>query len=197
MGRRLERKHGQRRQRTTILLATNGGRTEKVYLEMLKRRVPRDSGLTITTSWHDGEEPEKILETLRRPRAKLDEYDAVWIVVDHDGTDRRPFLGACQNFRRSKVIGVVSVPCFEVWLNAHYEPVHNYQDQKDAQRHYLRLTGLPSQERKNIPEDFPFEAFAQACTNSRLPGVALPEVNTQGPCPSTTMPHLLKRLGLL
>ena len=25
----------------------------------------------------------------------------------------------------------------------------------------------------------------------------LPELNAQGPCPSTTMPHLLKRLGLL
>ena len=121
----------------------------------------------------------------------------VWIVVDHDGTDRRPFLADCQKITQAKVIGVVSVPCFEVWLNAHYGPVRNYQNQEDAQRHYLELTGLPAKERKSLPTDFPFDSFTRACTSSRLPGVALPETNTQGPCPSTTMPHLLMRLGLI
>ena len=121
----------------------------------------------------------------------------MWIVVDHDGTDRRPFLAACRRIAQSKVIGVVSVPCFEVWLNAHYGRVRNYQNQEDAQRHYLELTGLPAKEGKSLPDDFPFDAFTRARSNSRLPGVALPELNAQGPCPSTTMPHLLKRLGLL
>lgn len=197
MGKDLRRGRGKRTQRTTILLVTNGGKTEKTYLGMLKDRVPRGSGLSIKTSWHDGKEPKTILKNLLRSRTGLDEYDEVWIVVDHDGTDRRPFLADCQKITQAKVIGVVSVPCFEVWLNAHYGPVRNYQNQEDAQRHYLELTGLPAKERKSLPTDFPFDSFTQACTSSRLPGVALPETNTQGPCPSTTMPHLLMRLGLI
>ena len=197
MGKNLRRGRGKRTQRATILLVTNGGRTEKTYLGMLKDRVPRSSGLSIKTSWHDGKEPGTILKNLLRPRTGLAEYDEVWSVVDHDGTDRRPFLAACRRITQSKVIGVVSVPCFEVWLNAHYGRVRNYQSQEDAQRHYLELTGLPAKERKSLPTDFPFDSFTRACTSSRLPGVALPETNTQGPCPSTTMPHLLMRLGLI
>ena len=197
MGKDLTRGRGKRTQRTTILLVTNGGKTEKTYLEMLKDRVPRSSGLSIKTSWHDGKEPETILKNLLRPRTRLAEYDEVWIVVDHDRTDRQRFLTDCRTVKRSKVIGVVSVPCFEVWLNAHYGPVRNYQSQEDAQRHYRELTGLSSQEEKSLPPSFPFDAFTRACTNSRLPGIALPETNTQGPCPSTTMPHLLMRLGLI
>ena len=197
MGKNLRRERRKRTQRTTILLVTNGGKTEKTYLGMLKDRVPRGSGLSIKTSWHDGKEPKTILKNLLRPRTRLAEYDEVWIVVDHDGTDRTQFLAECQKITRPKVIGVVSVPCFEVWLNAHYGPVRNYQSQEDAQRHYLELTGLPAKERKSLPTDFPFDSFTRACPSSRLPGIALPETNTQGPCPSTTMPHLLKRLGLI
>ena len=183
MGRDLRRGRRKRKQRTTILLATNGGKTEKTYLGMLKDRVPRDSGLSIKTSWQDGKEPETILKALQHPRARheLNEYDEVWIVVDHDGTDRRPFLAACRRITQSKVFGVVSVPCFEVWLNAHYGRIRNYQNQEDAQRHYLELTGLPSKEGKSLPDDFPFDAFTRARSNSRLPGVALPELNEQGP----------------
>ena len=153
MGRDLRRGRRKRTQKTTILLATNGGKTEKTYLGMLKDRVPRDSGLSIKTSWQDGKEPETILKALQHPRARheLNEYDEVWIVVDHDGTDRRPFLAACRRITQSKVFGVVSVPCFEVWLNAHYGRVRNYQNQEDAQRHYLELTGLPSKEGKSLP----------------------------------------------
>ena len=79
MGRDLRRGRRKRTQKTTILLATNGGKTEKTYLGMLKDRVPRDSGLSIKTSWHDGKEPKTILKALQHPRARheLDEYDEV------------------------------------------------------------------------------------------------------------------------
>ena len=65
MGRDLRRGRRKRTQKTTILLATNGGKTEKTYLGMLKDRVPRDSGLSIKTSWHDGKEPKTILKALQ------------------------------------------------------------------------------------------------------------------------------------
>ena len=199
MGKNLRRERRKRTQRTTILLVTNGGKTEKTYLGMLKDRVPRGSGLSIKTSWHDGKEPKTILKNLLRSRTGLDEYDEVWIVVDHDGQDRRPFLAACRrpSSKQTVVHGIISVPCFEVWLNAHYAPVKNYQNQADAQTHYRELTGLSSKDAKMLPDDFPWDKVTQAAARCHLPMDGLPEPDTQGPCPSTTMPHLLRSLGLL
>ena len=125
--------------------------------------------------------------------------DRVWIVVDHDGRDRHDFLAKCRRLssKRTVVHGVVSVPCFEVWLNAHYAPVKNYQNQADAQAHYRELTGLSSKDAKMLPDDFPWDRGVQAAARCHLPTDGLPEPDTQGPCPSTTMPHLLRSLGLL
>ncbi|CAM3008161.1 RloB family protein [Actinomyces slackii] len=197
MGRSIQRRGSRRRTRTTLLLVTNGAKTEKAYLEALKKQVSHQSGLSIKTSWQDGKEPETILEDLRRSRGGLDEVDEVWIIVDHDGQDRRRFLDACRRVKGTKVFGVISVPCFEVWLNAHYEQVRRYQDQEQAQRHYRELTGLSARQGKALPQDFPFNRSAEAAERCCLQGTSLPGINMQGPCPSTTMPHLLRRLGLL
>lgn len=201
MGTRIRRpSRSSRLVRRTVLLVTNGGRTEKTYLEGLRRRVPRDAGLAIEVICQDGKEPGTILRNLVRGETDLGAYDETWIVVDHDGTDRRDFLVRCEKASKNSgggVAGVVSVPCFEVWLNAHYEQVQNYRDQKDAQRHYERLTGLSGRNAKDLPKDFPFDRAVEAACRCHLKGVPLPEKNTQGPSPSTTMPHLLRSLGLL
>ena len=191
------RRRAQRAERRTVLLVTNGRVTESAYLQQLCRRVDRDR-VSAKVKVIEGD-PLTVVKELSGPRSDLSEYREVWVVVDHDGQDRHGVLAACRRLssKRTVVHGVVSVPCFEVWLNAHYGPVRNYQSQEDAQRHYLELTGLPAKERKSLPADFPFDSFTRACPNSRLSGIALPETNAQGPCPSTTMPHLLKRLGLL
>lgn len=177
-----------------------GGRTEKTYLGKLKGRVPRDANLSIMVICQEGKEPETILRNLVRGETDLRAYDETWIVVDHDGADRRDFLIQCGKVSKdsgSRVVGVVSVPCFEVWLNAHYEQVQNYRDQKDAQRHYERLTGLSGRSAKDLPGDFPFDRAVEAETRCTLRGTSVPEKNTQGPCPSTTMPHLPRSLGPL
>ena len=136
---------------------------------------------------------------LQSPPVPLDAYREVWIVVDHDGQDRRPFLAACRKLSSEQTVvhGVVSVPCFEVWLNAHYAPVQNYQSQADAQEHYLKLTGLSKKNAKTLPGSFPWDAAAQAVDRCHLPTDEQPEIDAQGTCPSTTMPHLLRSLGLL
>ena len=71
-----------------------------------------------------------IVRNLTRSQGGLDEYDEVWIVVDHDGKDRQGFLEACRRVRGTRMVGIVSTPCFEVWLNAHYERVQKYRDQE-------------------------------------------------------------------
>ena len=184
--------------RRTVLVVTNGRTTEKSYLEHLKQRVSRDVALTVR--FINGS-PSTLLKELRQARSGISDVDEVWIVVDHDGQDRRRFLEQCQGLvgRRAGAVvhGVVSVPCFEVWLNAHYGPVRAYQDQADAQRHYRELTGQTSRQAKALPQDFPWDAVDAACTNCHLPHDEQPALDAQGPCPSTTMPHLARSLGLV
>ncbi|SHE25471.1 RloB family protein [Actinomyces glycerinitolerans] len=198
MGRTIQRnRRNARRTRTTVLIITNGARTEKEYLEVIKKKVPRDAGLAITLRPEDGKEPETILKDLTGVRGGLTDFDEVWIVVDHDGTDRKRFLKDCAGLKSSRVVGVVSVPCFEVWLIAHYERVRRYQDQTDAQRHYRQLTGQDGRDAKGLPKDFPFDRVDEAAQRCFIVGDSAPQLNTQGSSPSTTMPHLLRRLGLL
>jgi len=192
------KRRSQRVERRTVLLATNGRVTEDAYLRQLCRRVNHD-GISAKVKVIKGD-PLTVVKQLGGPRSDLSDYKEVWIVVDHDGRDRHDFLAACRRLssRQTAVHGVVSVPCFEVWLNAHYAPVKNYQNQADAQAHYRELTGLSSKDAKMLPDDFPWgRGGAQAAARCHLPTDSLPETDTQGPCPSTTMPHLLRSLGLL
>lgn len=197
MGRgRPSQRRAPRRQRRAILVVTNGRQTEKAYLERLKQEVGRSTALT--TRFINGD-PQSLIKELGRPRSELDSFDEAWIVVDHDGADQSDFLRACGKLSKKKrpVHGVVSVPCFEVWLAAHYCQVRNYQDQHDAQRHYAQIARVRKGGEKFLPKDFPWDAIADAAQRCRLAGVPEPEMDTQGPCPSTTMPHLMRGLGLL
>lgn len=137
------RRRQKREERRTVLLVTNGRKTERTYLDNLKRRV--DRSISVTTRLIGGD-PSTVLKELRGSRSNIRDYREVWVVVDHDGTDREGFLAGCRSLssRQTTVHGVVSVPCFEVWLNAHYGPIRNYQDQRDAQDHYRELTDLSS-----------------------------------------------------
>ena len=183
--------------RRTVLLVTNGRVTEYAYLSQLCRRVGHGR-ISAQVKVIEGD-PLTVIKELSGPRSNLDNYREVWIVVDHDGRDRHDFLAKCRRLssKRTVVHGVVSVPCFEVWLNAHYAPVQNYQSQADAQEHYLKLTGLSKKNAKTLPGSFPWDAAAQAVDRCHLPTDEQPEIDAQGTCPSTTMPHLLRSLGLL
>ena len=191
------KRRSQRAELCTVLLVTNGRVTENAYLQQLCRRVDRDR-VSVKVKVINGD-PLTVVKELSGPRSDLGDYREVWIVVDHDGRDRHDFLAKCRRLssKRTVVHGVVSVPCFEVWLNAHYAPVKNYQNQADAQTHYRELTGLSSKDAKMLPDDFPWDRVSQAVIRCHLPTNSLPACDTQGTCPSTTMPHLLRSLGLL
>ena len=191
------RRRVQRSERRTALLVTNGRVTENDYLQQLCQRTDR-SRISVKVKVIDGD-PLTVIKELKGPRSDLSDYKEVWIVVDHDGRDRHDFLAACRRLssRQTVIHGVVSVPCFEVWLNAHYASVKNYRNQADAQAHYLELTGLSKKHAKTLPDDFPWDRVSQAVIRCHLPTNSLPECDTQGTCPSTTMPHLLRSLGLL
>ena len=117
------------------------------------------------------------------------------------GRSGRPYREKLREFIKSctdeDIAAVVNAPCFEVWLNAHYERVRKYQNQKDAQRHYHQLSGVSEKDEKTIPQDFPFEEYEKACGNAHLTGNYNPMPNELAESPATPMPYLLQAVELI
>lgn len=199
---RRRRRRASRTEKKSILLVTNGALTEKIYLEELKRRALRterakEENFAVKVTFINGE-TDTLIKKLSSPHGDTESYDEVWLVVDEDGHERTAFLGDCtrRTTKKQGWFGVVSRPCFEVWLIAHYEQVRRYANQQAAQEHYRRLIpdGLGE---KEIPSDFPYEALEQAVSRSHLNGTPQPPLKDLPPVPGTGMPHLIRRLGLV
>ncbi|WP_201288716.1 AAA family ATPase [Actinomyces sp. zg328] len=166
-------------------------------IEMFQDPDLNTAGAQIIATTHDasllGNTPTPRLEAAEAWFCEKDDDSSSSIYSLADFTDLR----RASNKKNRPVHGVVSVPCFEVWLTAHYCQVHNYEDQHDAQDHYAQIAPVRGGEEKSLPKDFPWDAVADAAQRCRLAGALEPGLDTQGPCPSTTMPHLMRALGLL
>lgn len=190
---RRRRGRPQRRTKRTILLVTNGKHTERTYLTELKHRAKLSDAVVTGPKFVNGE-PDTVVRNLQSPNGDTSDYDEVWIVVDEDQHDRREFLRTCAAEKGWHAI--VSRPCFEVWLVAHYEPVHRYVDQADVQKHYRKLVPAGTPE-KAIPAAFPYDQVADAMNRCHLPGAEQGGIDELPPTPGTGMPHLVKALGLV
>ena len=181
--------------KTTILVVTNGEVTEHRYLEWLRDKVngPREK-YSVTVEAISGD-PTWILQKVIGRTSK--NYDQVWLVVDQDDHSSKKMQSFIKDCQRKKITVVVNAPCFEVWLNAHYERVRKYQNQKDAQQHYHQLSGVLEKDEKTIPQDFPFEEYEKACGNAHLTGNYNPMPNVLAKSPATPMPFLLSAFGLI
>ena len=184
-----------RSKKTTILVVTNGKVTEHRYLEWLRDKVngPREK-YSVTVEAISGD-PTWILQKVIGRTSK--NYDQVWLVVDQDDHSSKKMQSFIKDCQRKKITVVVNAPCFEVWLNAHYERVRKYQNQKDAQQHYHQLSGVLEKDEKTIPQDFPFEEYEKACGNAHLTGNYNPMPNELAESPTTPMPYLLQAVELI
>lgn len=215
----MRRQTNTRQQKTTVLLATNGERTEEQYLKRLKGVIEQmhPGKYSITVIFKDGN-PVTLLGKLMSPQGDASVYDQVWLFVDKDDNtsslDR--FLVDCreedrkrehQNARSRKrgKIGpgqervfkaVVSNPCFEVWLVAYFARVRRYQNQDQAQRHYESLAGLPK-DTKDLPDSIRTDRLGAQCDNAKLVGADHIELNAEGASPGTGIPNFLKFYGLV
>ena len=171
---------------------TNGEVTELCYLEWLRDKVngPHEK-YSVTVKDISGD-PLRVLS-----KVPTKNYDQVWLVVDRDDHSPEKMQGFIKDCQSRNITAVVSVPCFEVWLNAHYERVRKYQNQKDAQRHYRQLSGVLEKDEKTIPQDFPFEEYEKACGNAHLTGNYNPMPNELAESPATPMPYLLQAVELI
>ena len=170
--------------KTTILVVTNGEVTEHRYLEWLRDKVngPHEK-YSVTVKDISGD-PLRVLS-----KVPTKNYDQVWLVVDRDDHSPEKMQGFIKDCQSRNITAVVSVPCFEVWLNAHYKRVRNYQDQKEAQQHYRQLSGVSEKDEKTIPQNFPYDNYEQACANAHLAGkYENPRPNVLAKSPATPMP---------
>jgi hypothetical protein len=109
----LERRTSIRRERQTILIVTNGVRTEVDYFEAVKKEPWIKAG-KVTVKFQAGTPADAVKRAaeIRDDNA----YSQAWAVCDVDEFD---VTEACAIADAQKVELALSVPCFEVWLILH------------------------------------------------------------------------------
>lgn len=145
-----------------ILLITNGAVTEKNYLEMIRKKYGVRHKINFKVVVIEGA-PQTIMEKLGRGDQCL--YDSVWICFDRDdNTDDvlNSFISFCK--RKNNFYAIISVPCFEIWLHAHYNVVPECSHQSEAIEIYSKCAGIAKGD-KNLPDNFPFDSWNDAVTN--------------------------------
>lgn len=204
-------------QRTTVLFVTNGEKTEQQYLSLLKDAVHQKHGkkYSVTVKLIEGD-PNKVLSKLTNPLGDASDYDQVWLFADKDTFPLEKFLATCrrednarqkQNARNKKkgqaqagserlFMAVISNPCFEVWLAAHYAKIRRYQYQDDAKRHYEKLAVLPK-DTKDLPASVHLGNLSAQSDNAKLAGAEHIGLNGEGVPPGTAIPHVLSFYALV
>lgn len=187
---------GKRNSRRTVLLVTNGTVTEKCYLNELKKRASK-ADLSVKVEAKSGE-PLSVIRKYCSPAGNPGGYDEVWFIFDEDGKDLSEAMAQLRgkDSRSQRWVGVVSRPCFEVWLTAHYAPLRSYVDQAEAQRHYEQVAKVP-RGGKALPQAFPYDAMGTACIHCSVSTDEPLAENQLPPSPGSAMPLLLRALGLV
>jgi hypothetical protein len=178
----LTRQSDVRPQRDTLLVVTNGERTERDYFEAL-RREPWVV-VALRTKFEGGAPDDAVARAVQIRQG--DDYDKVWVVCDVDEYD---VSLAIQNAKDGAVDLALSMPSFEVWLILHISercPRFNNASQADE---YLRKL-VPSWDKTNLRfSDFK-DGIADAVERAKKRGEP-PEDN-----PSTAIWRLVETLGL-
>lgn len=138
----LTRRSEVRPQRETLLVVTNGERTECDYFEAL-RKEPWVV-VTLRTKFENGA-PDDVVALAVRIR-QGDEYDKVWAVCD---VDEYEVSLAIQQAKNGAIDLALSMPSFEVWLILHIsEKCPRFNDATQASAFLKQL--LPSWDKTNL-----------------------------------------------
>lgn len=117
-----------------IVIITEGEKTEKTYFQQLNRifKSRRFIIQTFTPDQHKSA-PKYAEDRIRQiiKHQKLKSTDKIWLVFDVDNWDEH-FLSGLYNKKLIEKVPVtllLSNPCFEVWLWAHYFPIREIQSE--------------------------------------------------------------------
>jgi hypothetical protein len=178
----LRRHSNVRPQRETLLVVTNGERTERDYFEAI--RSEPWVVVALRTKFERGAPDHAVTRAVQIHQG--DDYDKVWVVCDVDEYD---VSLAMEHAKNGEVDLALSVPSFEVWLILHISekcPSFNNAEQADD---YLRGF-LPSWDKANLRfSDFK-DGIADAVERAKKRGG--PPVDN----PSTAVWRLVEVLGL-
>lgn len=178
----LRRRSGARQERRTVLIVTNGGRTEVDYFEALKRE-PWVTADKVTVKFQPGA-PDAVVNRAAKIRDDS-AYSEAWGVCDVDEFDVTPALVAADDH---EVDLALSAPSFEVWLVLHHSekcPRFNSAAQAGA---YLKKH-VPDWDKAKLKFDDFRAGVSGAIARAQLLGDP-PDAN-----PSTTVWRLVESLG--
>jgi hypothetical protein len=131
----LLRGKGTREERWSVLIVTNGSKTELDYFKAL-RKEPWITADKITPKFEAGA-PTAVLERAVEIRADS-AYDEAWVVCDVDEFDVQPAIAGVAEHDHVQL--ALSQPCFEVWLILHLKSgCPGFNDAAQAGAHLKRL----------------------------------------------------------
>lgn len=179
----LRRASRTRRERTRILVATEGRVTEPQYVERLAAHL-RATGVRVASVSYEkvGQDPLRVVKEAEKRNSRSD-YDEVWCVFDvdtHGSLQQAIDLASGLGYRCA-----ISNPCFEVWLIWHIADFRRHATSEEAQRELSRH-GLVD---KHLPPDFPIANHTEAVR--RAAGCARPVPHN----PGSTMGDVVEAIG--
>ena len=124
--RQLHRHPPSRKTKKRILIVVEGQVTEPIYFAGLKQRPEIREGYTITVKSGKGGSATQCVKKAQSEKERADNgdpFDEVWCVLDVEGKTERPQLDEALKAADDAGLKkpVLSCPCFEVWLLAHFE----------------------------------------------------------------------------
>lgn len=121
-----ERKSGERLRKPTIVIATEGEKTEPDYFAHLERIYP-DINIILLPANDGHSQPRQVLDKLLCKKQELvtNELNSYhyWIVIDHDRRPRPDIEDVMQDAEANQISVADSNPCFEAWLIQHFSPL--------------------------------------------------------------------------
>lgn len=177
----LERRTGVRQERLTILILTNGIRTEVDYFEAVKKEPWIKAG-KVTVKFQAGT-PADVVKRAAEIRDD-NAYSQAWAVCDLDDFDVTEAIAVASG---KEIEFALSVPCFEVWLILHLaEGCPGFNTATQAGTHLKKLVRTWDKTKLNYKE-FQSGVFHAVTRASRLGDP--PDAN-----PSTAVWRLIESL---
>jgi hypothetical protein len=140
----LSRSVGTRDQRWTVLILSNGARTEVDYFNSLKLSGLPGPGKVVTVRFRNGTPYDTVRAAIEVQQ--YSDFDEAWAVCDVDTFEVKTAI----ELATSKGVGLaLSQPCFEVWLIFHKTDTCPSFDNADQARRALRKV-VPTWDKSNL-----------------------------------------------
>jgi hypothetical protein len=206
----VQRKKVERALNRRYLIVSEGTKTEPNYFAELLRDWRISPQLVCNRPSSDGSSPDKVVECAQRlyeeDKVHGDAYDAVYCVFDRDSHKSfKPAQAKIKALDKKGVPihGIISNPCFEVWLLLHFEcstqPFHAAGKKSIGDQVVAKLKTMPGFEKYDKGQKNVFALLADKLEQALLHAPRLRQhcEATQSTNPVTDVDRLVKALQAL